>query len=410
MKDRATRISLTLAMLLQFAVGGAVLPFLTLFLRDKGLTLSEMSEILSGASALLLVFPFFWGMMADRFIPLNRLFTILNVLLVVCLWLFSRQQTWLGLAITYMAFYACYNPSLVLLNPLSFYHIKNPRSDFGNLRAWGSAGWIVPSIIIYALLAANPQLDLTVTIHVAIGTALLMLGASFLLPHTPIGITHTLETDDPRMTYLQAIRKLAGNPVYLILLVVYFLIASSFSIQAIYSPALLEELGMERKWIGPAQCVGVVLEILLFRWQRGILHRISYAHTILIGCLCMLARHLIFAFSDNLTLLVASHLLTGLVIVFHHIGVSLVVNAIAPREVRSTAQTLLILFGSGLGPMTANWCVGLIAEATGQNLRMIFLFAGLMAAAGTAVIFLGARRLNLAAHAEDLPAQIPDAR
>ena len=39
MKDRATRISLTLAMLLQFAVGGAVLPFLTLFLRDKGLTL-----------------------------------------------------------------------------------------------------------------------------------------------------------------------------------------------------------------------------------------------------------------------------------------------------------------------------------------------------------------------------------
>jgi len=410
MNDRTTRLSLTLAMLLQFAVGGAVLPFLTLFLRDKGLTLAEISLILSGASALLLVFPFFWGMLADRLIPLNRLFTVLNVLLVVFLLLFARQHTWAGLAASYMAFYCCYNPSLVLLNPLSFHHIKDPRSDFGSLRAWGSVGWMIPSAIIFALLASKPDLDLTVTVHVGAGTALLMLAASFLLPHTPIGVTHTFETDDPRMTYGQAIRKLAGNRAYLILLAVYFLIASSFSIQAIFSPALLEEQGMARKWIGPAQCVGVVLEVFLFRWQRAILHRWSYAHTILIGCLCMVARHFVFAFSGNLTLLVTSHLLTGLVIVFHHIGASLVVNAIAPREVRSTAQTVLVLFGSGLGPMTANWCVGWIAEATDQNLRMIFLFAGLMAAVGSMVLFLGARVVNRAAHAEDLPAQIPDSR
>jgi hypothetical protein len=341
---------------------------------------------------------------------LNRLFTVLNVLLVGFLLLFARQHSWAGLAATYMAFYCCYNPALVLLNPLSFYHINDPRTDFGSLRAWGSIGWMVPSAIIFALLAAKPDLDLTITVYVGAGTAALMFFASFLLPHTPIGITHTLETDDPRLSYGQAIRRLAGNPAYLILLVVYFLIASSFSIQAIYSPALLEEEGMLRKWIGPAQCVGVVLEIFLFYWQRSILHRLSYAHTILIGCLCMVARHFIFAGSNNLTLLVVSHLLTGLVIVFHHIGASLVVNAIAPKEVRSTAQTVLVLFGSGLGPMTANWCVSLIAKATDQNLRMVFLFAGLLAALGSAVIFLGARCVNRAAHAEDFPAQIPDSR
>ncbi len=410
MNDRPIRVPLTVAMLLQFAIGGAVLPFLTLFLRDKGLDLTQISTIFSGASAMLLFFPFFWGMLADRFIPLNRLFTILNVLLIVTLWKFAGQHSWLGLAVTYMAFYACFNPSLVLLNPLSFFHLADPRQDFGSLRAWGSIGWMIPSVVIFFWLAGNPHLDLTLTIHLGIGIAALMLLASFTLPHTPLGVTHTLEADEPGLTYSQAILKLARNPAYLILLAVYFLVASSFAIQAIYSPALLEEQGMARKWIGPAQCIGVVLEVFLFQWQKKFLHRLTYAHTILVGCVCMLFRHLVFAFSDNMWLLVLSHLFTGMVIVFHHIGASILVNAIAPKEVRSTAQTLLVLFGSGLGPMFANFCVGAIARETGQNLRMIFLFAAILSAVGSAFLFLSVRRLNRAAHEANAPAQIPDAR
>lgn len=410
MNKRSIRVPLTVAMLLQFAIGGAVLPFLTLFLRDKGLDLTQISTIFSGASAMLLLFPFFWGMLADRFIPLNRLFTILNVFLVIWLLVFARQQSWLGLALAYMAFYACFNPSLVLLNPLSFFHLADPRQDFGSLRAWGSIGWILPSAIVYFWLAANPEMDLTVTIHLGTGIAALMFFASFTLPHTPLGVTHTLETDEPGLTYTQAIIKLARNPAYLILLAVYFLVASSFAIQAIYSPALLEEEGMARKWIGPAQCIGVVLEVFLFEWQKKFLHRLTYAHTILVGCVCMLFRHLIFSFSDNMTWLILSHLFTGMVIVFHHIGASMLVNAIAPKEVRSTAQTLLVLFGSGLGPMFANFCVGLIAQGTDQNLRMIFLFAAGLSAVGTVILWLSVRKLNDAAHAATAPAQIPDVR
>jgi MFS family permease len=410
MNKRSIRVPLTLAMLLQFAIGGAILPFLTLFLQDKGLDITQISTIFFGASAMLLVFPFFWGMMADRFIPLNRLFTILNLLLIISLGVFARQQTWLALALAYMAFYACFNPSLVLLNPLSFFHLADPRQDFGSLRAWGSIGWILPSGIVFFWLTTNPVLDLTITIYLGMAIAGLMFLVSFWLPHTPLGVTHTLETETPGLTYLQAIRKLGSNPTYLILLAVYFLVASSFAIQAIYSPALLEAEGLARKWIGPAQCIGVVLEVFLFQWQKKFLHRLTYAHTILVGCVCMLFRHLVFAFSDNLVLMILSHLFTGMVIVFHHIGASILVNAIAPKEVRSTAQTLLVLFGSGLGPMFANFCVGVIAQETNQNLRMIFLFAAILSAVGSAVLFLNIRRLNRAAHEADAPAQIPDAR
>ena len=401
------RTSLTLTMLLQFAVAGAVLPFVTLFFLDQGLDITQISRIFSGASGMLLIFPFLWGMLADRYIPLNRLFSVLNLLLIVLLLVFAQQTTFTGLMVGYIAFYVCMNPSLVLLNPLSFHHLEDARRDFGGLRSWGSIGWMVPSGIVFFWLAADPKMDLSITIYLAAAIAVLMLVVSFFLPHTPIGVMHENEPASVDLSYGAAVRKLMGNPAYLILLVVYFLIASSFAIQAIYSPALFEQVGLERKWIGPAQCLGVVLEVFLFQWQRRFLHRFTYAHTILIGAGCMLLRHLVFVFSSDLTLLIVSHLFTGMVIVFHHIGASILVNAIAPKEVRSTAQTLLVLFGSGLGPMFANLCIGWIAEETNQDLRMIFVFASVLAGLGTALLILGARRLNASTHPDDSPPAMP---
>src|SRR3954449_10491385 len=72
--------TLCAAMALQFAAGGAVVPFVTLVLRDRGLGFTQISQVFSASSAALLVFPFLWGMLADRYLALNRLFTILNLL------------------------------------------------------------------------------------------------------------------------------------------------------------------------------------------------------------------------------------------------------------------------------------------------------------------------------------------
>src|SRR5947199_346862 len=44
-------------MLLQFAVGGSVVPFVTLLLRDRGLGMGQIGVIFAGAAAMLLVRP-----------------------------------------------------------------------------------------------------------------------------------------------------------------------------------------------------------------------------------------------------------------------------------------------------------------------------------------------------------------
>jgi len=386
--------SLAVAMFLQFGLGGAVLPFIALLFRDRGLDFTQVSHIFSGSAAMLLFFPFFWGMLADRLIPLNRIFTLLNMLMVVLLVVFAQQQSFIGLMFLFMLFYACLNPSFVLLNPLSFHFLENPRQQFGKLRAWGSIGWIVPSLIIYLWLALRPGANLSFTIFLGIGIAGSMIVASFWLPHLKPGAIHVTPTHAPGIGYVESVKRLLCNRSYLVVLVVYFLVASSFAIQAIYSAPMLEDAGLARKWIGPSQCIGVILEIILFNWQFKLLARLPLSATILVGIAAMFIRHLIFWLSDNVWLLVGSHVLTGVVVVYHHIGVSVLINTIAPREVKSTAQTLLILCGSGLGPMLANFGVGWIAAATGQNLRFVFAFATGLALLGGIIVALNARRLN----------------
>jgi hypothetical protein len=75
-----------------------------------------------------------------------------------------------------------------------------------------------------------------------------------------------------------------------------------------------------------------------------------------------------------------SYFLIGFVVVFYHTGVSLLIERIAGVEVKATAQTLLVLFGSGLGPMFANAAVGWLGAGPAQDLSAVFWFAALLPA------------------------------
>ena len=90
----------------------------------------------------------------------------------------------------------------------------------------------------------------------------------------------------------------------------------------------------------------------------------------------------------------AAIVLAGMVIVFYHMGVSILVNAMAATEVRSTAQTLLVFFGSGLGPMCANWMAGRLTGHFGNSLRPVFFFAVALAALAALLIAVRGRQLN----------------
>ena len=396
--------SLCIAMAMQLAAGGAVIPFVTLILRDRGLDFGQISQIFSASSATLLLFPFVWGMLADRYVPLNRLFTVLNLLACGALAVFASQRTFAGLLVSFTLFVACLNPTFSLINALSFHHLPNPREQFGFLRAWGSLGWIVPFLPISLWMVYVKETRLDFVLYIGMGLCLVMALVSFWLPHTPPGARRKDGGAESRGSYLPAVKRLVRDPNYLVLLASMFLIAGSYSLLMYYSPPFLQDMGVPRIWIGPIQAIGVISEIIFFQWQPGLIRRWNYTTIILIGCVALLLRQLIYSVAESAWVLSLSYVLAGMVIVFYHMGVSVLVNAMAGPEVRATAQTLLVFFASGLGPMFANWTAGRLAAHFENSLRTVFLFAAALAGLATLLIAVRGRQLNRTGHSEGEPA------
>jgi hypothetical protein len=189
---------------------------------------------------------------------------------------------------------------------------------------------------------------------------------------------------------------LLGNVRYLVLIGAYLLMAASFAIQAFYSPVRLEDLGMPRPWIGMVQSLGVLWEIALFFGRTAIVNRLGVTGSIVAGCGALLVRQCLFAYADNLWVLAASYLLVGTTVVLFHIGVNLLVAAMAEREVKSTAQTILTLCSSGIGPILANGVVGRLTAGGASDLSSVFLFGALLTAAAGVVLLTCRGRLGRA--------------
>lgn len=390
--------ALYLAMLCQFAVGGAVIPFAGLLLRERGLSYSEASQIFALSSSMLLIFPFFWGMVADRLIPIDRLFTILNILALGAMVFLFRQWSYTGLLVGFLMFYSFYHPTFTLINALCFHHLESPEQQFGKVRAWGSIGWIVPSLPIYFWLVWHPEAELGFVLFIGMAAAVSMTLVTFLLPRTKVegAAAKAVSANAPKPHYWRDIRVLMSNGNYVAILISFFLISGSFSLLTYYSPPHMASLGMARSWIGPIQCIGVLLEIALFPFLRILLVRWGYRRCLVLGAACLVVRHLIFAFSGSLLVLSLSYVFSGMLIVLYHIAASIMVNYLATNAVRASAQTLLVLAGSGLGPLVTNLVVGLLVGEGEGGLKGVFVFAAVLAFLAGVVIFMRGEKFEIA--------------
>ena len=75
----------------------------------------------------------------------------------------------------------CYNPTLALVNAVSFNQMKSPEKQFPAVRVFGTVGWIVAGLIVGSL-----GLEATATpLRIAAGCSALLGIFSFFLPNTP---------------------------------------------------------------------------------------------------------------------------------------------------------------------------------------------------------------------------------
>ena len=167
---------------------------------------------------------------------------------------------------------------------------------------------------------------------------------------------------------------------------------------------------MEKAWIMPVMSIGQVAEILTMAILGGVLAKLGWKTTMILGILGHAARFAVFALlPQNTAVIIAVQVLHGICYAFFFATLYIFIDAAFPKDIRSSAQSLFNLLVLGLGDLAANWFffplrTSLTAADGTVDYRQLFLvptFMALGAAALLLVAFWPPRSLAAASDTQD---------
>ena len=262
---------------------------------------------------------------------------------------------------SFWPFFACfitycllYVPTISVTNSLAFANLKDPAKDFGFVRMGGTIGWIVVSWPFIFLLSEKAGASETKWVFIVAGIISLVLAVfSLTLPHTPP--RKDVEGMD-KVAWLKAL-KLLGNPFVLVLFIVTFIDSTIHNGYFVVIDGFLQKVGISANMSMVVSSIGQVAEIVTMLILGTVLKKLGWKTTLIIGIIGHAARFSIFAFfgtPENQWLIIAVQVLHGICYAFFFVTVYIFVDAVFPKDIRSSAQGLFNLLILGIGMVVAS--------------------------------------------------------
>lgn len=327
---------------------------------------------------------------AERFLAVSHVvggLALLGVAFVESFWPFF------GLFLLYGLLYV---PTISVTNSLAFANLADPARDFGFVRMGGTIGWIIVSWPFIFLLSENAGPGETRWIFVVAAVISFVLAAySLTLPHTPP--RRDVQGLD-RLAWLKAL-KLLGVPYVLILFVVTFIDATIHNGYFVVIDGFLTSVGISSNLSMVVSSIGQVAEIVTMLMLGAVLKNIGWKWTMILGILGHFLRFGVFAYfgtPEHQWLIIAIQILHGICYAFFFATVYIFVDAVFPKDVRSSAQGLFNLLILGVGMVVASQLFPRLQamyttqapEGAVVNYRSLFLVPSGMAALGMLLLGL----------------------
>ncbi|MCB1275649.1 MFS transporter [Prosthecobacter sp.] len=386
------KFKLFLMMILEIAIWGAwqikIFPYMGMLGFDPDQQWLVGSSF--GIASILGIF--FSNHFADRHFSAERFLAFSHVVGGIALIATAFQTTFwpfFGCFVTYCLLYV---PTISVTNSLAFANLKDPAKDFGFVRMGGTIGWIIVSWPFIFLLSSNAGAGETKWVFIVAGVISFILAAfSLTLPHTPP--RKDVSAAD-KVAWLKAF-KLLAHPFVLILFIVTFIDSTIHNGYFVVIDGFLQKVGISANMSMVVSSIGQVAEIVTMLILGAVLKKIGWKATLILGILGHAARFSIFAFfgtPESQWLIIAVQVLHGICYAFFFVTVYIFVDAVFPKDIRSSAQGLFNLLILGVGMVVASKIFPqLLANYTKDGVvdyRSLFLWPTGMALAGIVLLAL----------------------
>jgi nucleoside transporter len=358
------RLNLSLMMFLEFAVWGSWYVVFVPYLVKLGFSKAQAGALIGNFALGATFSTLFAGYIADRFFASERMMAVLHLAGAGLLYWMAQIQNpddyWLLFAVS-LAYCLLYNPTLTLVNAITFRHVPDATRDFPSIRLLGSLGWIAVGFLIDLLFASGggKASDTNGPLLLAAGLSAVLGIYCLFAPHTP-PIARTGEA----IPFLKAVG-LFKDFSFAVFFSISLILTIGLAFYFTSTSAFLEQkAGVTQT--GSTLLIGQVCELIVLPLLPLFLWRLGMKWVLALGMLCWSIRYALFAVGGpeglSYALVIAGVVLHGFCFDFFFIAGSIYVDNEAPRDIRASGQALFSFLAYGVGMWLGSLLAGKLME------------------------------------------------
>lgn len=387
---------LSVMMFLQYAIWGIWAPILGLHLGalpgfqtpDGAADFGRIGLIYMTMPIASIIAPFIGGQIADRYFSAERFLAFSQLLGGVVLLVVSQLTTFAGVFIGMLVYNLLYAPTIALTNSITFQHW--PNQQFSKIRVAGSIGWIVIGWVFTVWMAKLGHAFRTPAMGDCLyGAAILSIAYAvyaLFLPHTP----PSKQAGNP-LAFLDAV-KMLRNPAFAVMAVVSFFVAIELQLYFIWAQSFLKTgVGIPEGWVSTVLTAGQVCEMVMMVLLPLALLKWGFRATMALGIAAWCLRDLVFAVGQPAPLVIGAVGLHGIGYAFFFTTIFMFADAIAPKDIKSSAQGFLASVTIGCGMLIGSLLAGPISTVCENQWSKIFLVPAILCAICCVVFLIGFR-------------------
>src|SRR5438105_9128254 len=375
-----------------FALGGSVVPFISLYFQQHGLRKDQIGYVQSVAAIAVVLSPILLTFLADSRLDARKILAGAMLAAAGALAALYLGKGFVATLMIWSIHMLAYVPLSTLQDGITFGVMKRRQerglavTPYHRVRVWGSLGFMLPSVILYFVVKK------TVSPILAVGSVFGVMGAitAMMLPNPHAKSKHDADPS-PRPSPLstgargeeastgareeeaekkkeskiptsEAARKMFSGPLLIFCLASFLLHAGQAPYYTYYAIYLKEKVGIAQQWVGLISNIGVVVEINFMIGFAWLLRRWGLKKLMIVGAGCVSVRMMLMALWPTPAVAIGTQLFHGMTVLVLLIAPPVFLNQHAEDRFRHSMQGLYAMAVMGMGRIAGNMIAGPISR------------------------------------------------
>jgi nucleoside transporter len=371
------RIKLSVMMFLQYFVWGIWLPNLAQQLGERGVNLDkgEIGWVFSVGGIGSILGPFIIAQLADRYFSTEKVMAachfIGGLLLILTAYMTSFWPIF-GLLFVYASLYM---PTMGLSNSITFRNLGEGHQDqFPGIRLWGTIGWIAAGLFFTFYLESMGKMasldplfnivgrpDFRDCLRVAGIVSVIYAIYCLFLPHTPPVPAKPTDSLEKKSAVLESLTLMRFRS-FAVLVLVAGLIGIALAFYFACENYFLVDVGVPATQAGAYMTIGQIAEVVVMIFVPITVAKLGVKKTMLLGAGMWALRFALSMMGQPKWLMIATIGLHGFCFGFFFVVAQMYVDRAASRDIKASAQNLLIFMIYGIGQISGSVLSGYLRK------------------------------------------------